>query len=364
MSQKLWNKVAKKFMKAGSLPFPINDTVIDILKMVITEEQANFIALLRKSSYNLEELKSLTDLDDESLNKMIKDLNHNGALTAIPSKSTGVMVYRIVPFFPGMLEFTLMRGETNENTKEIARLWQKFFDETVKFTQMNYDVMIKSLKNARSIDRIIPVEQGIDVKQERVIPLEEMSKIIEENDPIALTTCYCRHQKDLIGNPCKTTDLRKNCFGFGRAAEFLIRENFGEKISKEDALRIMKESEDAGLVHKAFHNGLDPTKEIEGICQCCKCCCGTFSSHYAGAAPFLSQTSYLAKVNEEDCVACGTCVEKCNAEAIELEDKAIVDKERCIGCGLCAYHCPEDAIEMERTGPRNVIVPPPKLENY
>ena len=113
MSQKLWNKVAKKFMKAGSLPFPINDTVIDILKMVITEEQANFIALLRKSSYNLEELKSLTDLDDESLNKMIKDLNHNGALTAIPSKSTGVMVYRIVPFFPGMLEFTLIRGETN-----------------------------------------------------------------------------------------------------------------------------------------------------------------------------------------------------------------------------------------------------------
>ncbi len=77
----------------------------------------------------------------------------------------------------------------------------------------------------------------------------------------------------------------------------------------------------------------------------------------------MSQTSYLAKINEENCVACGTCVEKCNAEAIELEDTAIVDEERCIGCGLCAYHCPEDAIEMERTGPRNVFVPPPLSTN-
>lgn len=364
MSEKLWDKVAKRFMKAGSLPFPINDTIINILKMVITEEQAKFLVLLRKSSYNLEQIKPLTDMDDEALNKMIKDLNHSGALTAIPSKSTGVMVYRIVPFFPGMLEFTLMRGETNEKTKKIARLWQKFFDEIVKLTQMNYDLVINSLKSARSIDRVLPVEEEIEVQEERIIPLEEMSKIIEEHDTIALTTCYCRHQKDLIGDSCKTTDLRKNCIGFGRAAEFLIRENFGEKISKEDALRIMKESEDAGLVHKAFHNGLDPTKEIEGICQCCKCCCGTFSTHYAGASPLLSQTSYLAKINEENCVACGTCVEKCNAEAIELEDKARVDEERCIGCGLCAYHCPEDAIEMERTGPRNVFVPPPKLETF
>ena len=364
MSENLWYKVAQRFMKAGSLPFPINDTIIGILKMVITEEQAKFLVLLRKSSYNLEQIKSLTNMNDVALNKMIKDLNHSGALTAIPSISTGVMVYRIVPFFPGMLEFTLMRGETNENTKKIAKLWQKFFDETVKLTQTNYDLVVKSLKDRRSVDRVLPVEQEIEVQEEKIIPFVEMSKIIENYDTIALTTCYCRHQKDLIGNPCKTTNLRKNCFSFGRSAEFLIRENFGEKISKEDVLRIMKESEDAGLVHKAFHNGLDPTREIEGICQCCKCCCGTFSTHYAGGAPLLSQTSYLAKIIEENCVACGTCVEKCNAEAIELEGRAVVDEERCIGCGLCAYHCPEKAIKMERTGPRNVFVPPPKLENY
>ncbi len=365
MSEKLWYKVARRFIKAGTFPMPVNDTVIEILKMVITEEQAKFLLLLKKPSYNIDQIKEITDLDDETLNNIIKDLNHSGGLTAIPSRSTGVMVYRIPPFFPGMLEFTLMRGETNDTTKKIASLWQKFFGEMVKGTQENYDFMMKTLKDAGvTIDRVVPVEEEIDIKQEKIIPTEEVSKILEETEKIALMTCYCRHRKDLIDDPCKTTDLRKNCFGFGKGAEYLIRENFAEEISKEDALKIMKESEEAGLVHKAFHNALDPMREIEGMCQCCKCCCGTFDNHYAGGIPLMSRSTHLAKISEEDCVGCGTCVEKCNAEAIELndDDKAEVDVDRCIGCGVCAYHCPEEAITLERTDPRNVFVPPPRLK--
>jgi len=336
--------------------------VIEILKEILTEEQANFLLSLRKPSYNIDQLKKIADLDEASLNNMLKELTHIGALTAFPSRRTGIMVYRLAPFFPGLLEFTLMRGETNEKTKKLAQLWQDFFNKIVDGTQENYDSMMENLKNAGTIDRIIPVGEEIDVKQEMVLPIEQITKIIEEHDTIALMTCYCRHRKDLINDPCKVTSVRKNCFGLGRTAEFLISQNFAEPISKEEALRIMKECEDAGLVHKAFHNGLDPSKELDGICNCCKCCCGTFDIHYAGGFPLMSLTSYLAKVNEEDCTGCSTCVEKCNAEAIKLEDAiAVINKERCIGCGICAHHCPEEAINMERTGPRNVFVPPPRI---
>jgi ferredoxin len=81
--------------------------------------------------------------------------------------------------------------------------------------------------------------------------------------------------------------------------------------------------------------------------------------------PILSLTSYIAKVIEDECIGCGTCVEKCPIEAIELIDTvAFVNKDKCIGCGVCAHHCPEKAIEFKRTGPRKVFILPPKKTPY
>ena len=47
-----WYKVARRLMKSSKIPLPITDTVIDILKLVLTEEQAEFILQLQKLSYN------------------------------------------------------------------------------------------------------------------------------------------------------------------------------------------------------------------------------------------------------------------------------------------------------------------------
>ena len=82
--------------------------------------------------------------------------------------------------------------------------------------------------------------------------------------------------------------------------------------------------------------------------------------------PFHTVTSYIARVNEDNCIGCGTCVERCPMQAIELsnDDKAIVDDNMCIGCGVCAHLCPQDpkGISLERTGFRKVFVPPPKVK--
>jgi len=363
MSEKrLWDKLARNFINAGNIALPITDTVLEILKMVITEEQAEFLLLFKRPSYTLEEIKDLTDLDDKSLEKMLSVLMHIGVVSGIPSRSTGIIVYRLAAFFPGVLEYTLMRGETGEKEKKIARLWENYFDELAEGTQKNYDTVMSILKNAKPIERIVPVEDKIIIAEESVVPLEEVTKILEKYDSIGLAHCYCRHRKDLLDDPCKLTDERKNCFALGRSAEFLISQDFAERVSKEDALRILKECEDAGFVHKVFHVRFDLERDEEAICNCCKCCCGTFANHYRGATPLMSLTSYLAKVNKDDCIGCGTCVEKCNTEAILLEDStADINEERCIGCGICAHHCPENAINLVRTGPRNVFVPPPKI---
>ena len=74
MSEKVWNKIARYYIKSGKLPIRVSNVITDILKTLVTLEQAEFIAQLRKHSYNLEELKSLTGMDDVSLNTMLNDL--------------------------------------------------------------------------------------------------------------------------------------------------------------------------------------------------------------------------------------------------------------------------------------------------
>lgn len=49
----------------------------------------------------------------------------------------------------------------------------------------------------------------------------------------------------------------------------------------------------------------------------------------------------------DNCTGCGTCVESCNANAIEIIDgKAIIDKDKCEGCAMCIAVCPQRAIDV------------------
>lgn len=79
--------------------------------------------------------------------------------------------------------------------------------------------------------------------------------------------------------------------------------------------------------------------------------------------PYHCYTNYLASVIKDKCGACGTCVEMCPMQTIDLADAtAIINDIKCIGCGICVHHCPEDAIKLKRIENREVFVPPPKIE--
>jgi ferredoxin len=55
----------------------------------------------------------------------------------------------------------------------------------------------------------------------------------------------------------------------------------------------------------------------------------------------------VAKVNTEECVGCGICVDECPAKAIALDgEKAKVDEDKCTDCSSCADSCPNDAITV------------------
>lgn len=380
MSDLKYRKAARTIIKAGFLPFPINDTMLQLLKMLIDEEQLEFIlAFSRKVSQTMEELKHSSKMSESEIKTHVQKLAKKGFIFNQPN-SKGVMVYRLMPLvMVGAFEYTFMKKiEFNEENKLLADLFKHLFDELTEFVQNNYDMILPLFQKMPAFDRTltflenniegeeveIEINHEIELSEEKIMTSQNVEEIINKFNDIAVGYCFCRHHQDLLSNPCKQTDIRENCFTFGKSARYVAEQGFGRLISKEEALAIIEASKKDGLVHKAWHPNLDISKPETSICNCCKCCCGTFDLWRSGTTAMINFTNYLAQIDKSKCVGCGTCMEKCPVDAIEGDDnnKAVVNPDWCIGCGSCAHYCPENAISLLE-GPRKVFVPPPRLRN-
>ena len=378
MSEEKYKKAAQVIIRAGILPFPLTDTLLEILKYIIREEDLDLImAFKRRFSQTMEQLLKSSKMSEEEILEHVDYLAKKGVIFNQPS-SSGVMVYRLLPLMMvGPFEYLLMEKiQYTDKEKKLAILFKKLFDEAKDLIHDRYDMFVPIFQKLPPIDRTVPISsksvagneikisinEEVEIPEEQVIPVQNIEEIINKFDYIAVGHCFCRQHKDLLGEPCKVTDLRENCFTFGKSARFCVEQGFQRMISKEETLELMKASEEAGLVHKAFHPHSDISKEETSICNCCVDCCATFELWREGVLPLINSTNYLASVNEDLCVGCGTCVEKCTVDAINLNDneKAEVDKTRCIGCGLCAHFCPQGAITLLE-GMRKVYIPPLNL---
>lgn len=206
--------------------------------------------------------------------------------------------------------------------------------------------------------QVIPVEKEIPDKQQ-ALSYEQVSTIIENSQSFAVFDCICKKEKRLLDNGCdKPLEI---CTGYAPIPGVFDDSDHQRAISKSEAYAVLDKAEKAGLVHMTWN--------IENghifICNCCGCCCGVLRSiNKLGIdASLVINSYYVAEVDPDECVACGTCRdERCQVNAIEVDEDAYwVVPEKCIGCGLCVTTCPSGAMSLVRK-PSEEIVSPPENE--
>jgi len=311
---------------------------LKILRRLFTEEEAEMACQLKPLPESAEQIARRLGRDPQAVSDLLYRMSKKGLILRVKLKE--VNHYMAMMFIVGIFEY-----QVNHLDREIVELFEAYAQEA----------MNKELTRPQTPQlRVVPVQESLDVAME-IQPYDELRKIVLSQKTIALADCICREKSAILGHPCSKP--MESCFVFGPMAEYYIENGIGRRITHEEALEVLHKNEEAGLVPSPAN-----AQKVGGMCNCCGCCCGVLKALRLHSHPgSYVKSNYFAQVDEGLCAGCETCLERCQMEAIAVEnDRARIDLKRCLGCGLCVTTCPTKALSLRKKDSREVYVPPPK----
>jgi len=327
-------------LNARSTAFPAVkcDEFFDLVSFLFTPEEAAIAVAMPLGNVTIEEIvKNLPAKDLKKLDGQLETMADKGLIHI--RERDGKKLYEALPFVPGITEFQLMRGIVDERHKKIATLLRDYTRAMIKSFMSADPPKLESSAAGKKV----AVDKEIEHKS-TIVPFEELKELILKTDYISVGTCICRHQAALLGKP--SDKPVNNCMILGESAQFAAERGFTTRMTQEEAVKRIEESEDAGLIH-TFANSPDLFTNL--LCNCYKDRCMIVRGVSKSPVPSLAVNArWVVKIKEDDCTACEACIPRCQMDALKMVDGKLVREElRCIGCGICMWVCPTDALVLE-----------------
>ena len=286
------------------------------LAALCTDEMAEMALKLGgvRKPKTLDQMVKITGKDPKYVEEILEQLAYAGVVEYNWENPEHVKQYVLPMFVPGSAEFSNMNAKIFEEHPEMGR----FFERMSRLPLEKITPMVPE-GGAGIGMHVIPVEKAIEMENQS-ISIEHISHWLDKYDgKYAASPCSCRRSRTAYEEGC-ADDPESWCIAVGDMADYVVETNKGGRyITREEALEIFKQAEDNGFVHQITN--IDGEDKIFAICNCNVNVCYALRTSQLFNTPNLSRSAYVAKVNPQDCVACGRCVEFCPAGAVKLGQK-------------------------------------------
>jgi formate hydrogenlyase subunit 6/NADH:ubiquinone oxidoreductase subunit I/DNA-binding transcriptional ArsR family regulator len=328
----------RKLIDTHALGCPPASEIIDILKILFSEDEARVALGLGFRPFTVNEIADRAGVEASEAGRHLESLANKGLVFAREKNGDwGYAMLNVINLF----ENPYRKGLQDETIKKLTPLWKKY--RTTLAPELGTETT--------SVARVIPIQTRIASSAE-VLSYEKIEELIENAHVMGIARCACREFEQNCDAP------REACMVFDATCNYLVERGFARTLTKNEMKQKLKECDDYGLVRQV-NNTRD---RLEFVCHCCPCCCRLLHVLTNLDNPrIVTRSAFLPVTDMEKCEGCGTCAnERCPTGArFMVDDRPVLTTEKCIGCGLCSTGCPNDAICMERS----IEVPEPPA-NY
>ncbi len=318
--------------------YPPTDSLMEILRENFSPVEAEVALALPTSVIPLQpvpvsEMISRTAISEATLYHTLEGLSKRGLVFCgkTPDGQTGYALQQVGFSFP---QTFFWKGEDTAQSRHMAALVAKYFNRNV--TRAAYS-------SETDAYRYVPATGPRDPGMQAVLPHHTMESVLKNVSDFAVCHCSCRMIAALRGRPCDhPTEV---CIKFDEMAGYVVDRQFGREISREEALELIRQSEEMGLVHF-----VDNTRgKIKHNCNCCGCACWNVGAIKRRKIPrdVIMAVYFVRETDEDACTGCGECADVCPVDAVVMEeDLPRIDPQWCIGCGVCVSRCPAGAAKL------------------
>lgn len=345
MSDSVYEELARHLDRAVA-GVPMSPKLLEILRILYPGEEAEVaLKLAIYENRTLAEVEAALPEKAGRLEAILDAMAHRGTVFT-EHKPGRERIYRLLPSIVGFVEVPFLAGEDTPEKRELGRLWKEYM----------YEGFGEEMARGIPLIRVVPIAESLQ-DESQVLPFDAIAEKLEETTFMAVGHCPCRQIGKFTGEGCDRPTER--CMHFGSLGRYMVEMGKARELTREEALEMLRKATEEGLVHVC--DNLEGS--LRTICNCCPCCCAFFRVRSEQGLQTYARSNYVAEVEADGCIGCGTCEERCPVKAVSVvEGIAVVHAEACIGCGVCTPTCQGD--EAIRLRPREHTSPPPDLESF